>query len=324
MIVIYNGPGYGPASFTDSPDTSNYIYNLRDGRPRKHTNTCNFFSSSSSPIPPIMGHRSGLAASDATYHSFNDIELYEPASPPRKTAVSSAREITTNNNTSSGDHGPYNHPAAVHMKRQDSGYESYAGTPRSSTSQSRPSPPLRRPTSVSTKSATPSSRGRTRPSTRRSTKSYHHHHSSSSVHIVRPPAAVEPSSYFHFPPPDPHHDHPNMMDLDPAAEDVSLQTLPPQTTHYWTSDRTRRLEYAAIDAASRGLKGWVRRHLLPDCLAARDGNRHIPFDDDTGSVRRYRLELEDDDNNNGHQRAAKEDEKAARKRMTWNFWTSGR
>ncbi|KAK1997565.1 hypothetical protein LX36DRAFT_749650 [Colletotrichum falcatum] len=74
--------------------------------------------------------------------------------------------------------------------------------------------------------------------------------------------------------------------------DVVASPLPPQATHYWTSDRTRRLEYAAIDAASRGVKGWVKRHLVPDCFVPKD--KHVAFDDDTGSVRRYRLELEEE------------------------------
>lgn len=67
--------------------------------------------------------------------------------------------------------------------------------------------------------------------------------------------------------------------------------VPPQTTHYWTSDRTRRLEYAAIDAASRGVRGWVMRHVVPECFVSRE-SRRLGFDDDGGSVRRYRLDLE--------------------------------
>jgi len=67
---------------------------------------------------------------------------------------------------------------------------------------------------------------------------------------------------------------------------------PPQTTHYWTSDRTRRLEYAAIDAASRGVRGWVMRHVVPDCFVPKS-KRRVGFEDDRGSVVRYRLELEE-------------------------------
>jgi hypothetical protein len=59
------------------------------------------------------------------------------------------------------------------------------------------------------------------------------------------------------------------------------------------SDHTRRIEYAAIDAASRGLKGWVLKYMVPDCFVPKE-KRRLTFDDDSGSVRRYRLELECD------------------------------
>jgi hypothetical protein len=80
-------------------------------------------------------------------------------------------------------------------------------------------------------------------------------------------------------------------------EPTQQQQPPPATTHYWTSDATRRLEYAAIDAASRGVKGWVLRHVVPDCFVPRSSSsrRHVGFDDDCGSVRRYRLDLPADD-----------------------------
>ncbi|KOS20004.1 hypothetical protein ESCO_005625 [Escovopsis weberi] len=76
----------------------------------------------------------------------------------------------------------------------------------------------------------------------------------------------------------------------------AAQQGPPATTHYWTSDSTRRLEYAEIDAASRGVAGWMRRRLrisLPACFTGRE--KHLAFDDDTGSVRRYRLALEEEE-----------------------------
>ncbi|KAK6203773.1 hypothetical protein LQW54_008786 [Pestalotiopsis sp. IQ-011] len=69
---------------------------------------------------------------------------------------------------------------------------------------------------------------------------------------------------------------------------------PPQTTHYWTSDNTRRLEYAAIDAASNGIKGWILKYVVPDCFVPKR-NRRLGFDDEGGSVRRYRIELESED-----------------------------
>jgi len=77
----------------------------------------------------------------------------------------------------------------------------------------------------------------------------------------------------------------------PVRSESPVYPLPPQTTHYWTSDRTRRLEYAAIDAASKGVRGWVMRHVVPDCFVP-PSKRRVGFEDDRGSVVRYRLELD--------------------------------
>ncbi len=77
----------------------------------------------------------------------------------------------------------------------------------------------------------------------------------------------------------------------PERSESPAYPLPPQTTHYWTSDRTRRLEYAAIDAASKGVRGWVMRHVVPDCFVPQS-KRRVGFEDDRGSVVRYRLELD--------------------------------
>lgn len=72
---------------------------------------------------------------------------------------------------------------------------------------------------------------------------------------------------------------------------------PPATCQYWTSDSTRRLEYAAIDAASRGLRGFLIK-LVPDCILpvtarrTRFHNEQADDDSDAGSVRRYRIPLE--------------------------------
>lgn len=78
----------------------------------------------------------------------------------------------------------------------------------------------------------------------------------------------------------------------PEYELEDHRALPPPTMHYWTSDHTRRLEYAAIDAARRGVRGWARRNLVPRCMAPKDGG-HLDFDDDSGSVRRYRLDIDE-------------------------------
>lgn len=259
-----------------------------------------------------MDRWSTSSASETQYYSFHDIELVAPSSPPSKMPASHATDKHVDRA-----------PSPVPMKRQDSGYESHVTvSPRPSISNSRPSiSPRRRSTaSTGTGSGGPVTRTRTRPSTRRSGKS---HYYTNSVHMAQPmaPTANPPTSYFQFPPPDPMgDDHEAVSPLDMALTHRSThnqrqsqqqQTTPPlmpQTTHYWTSDQTRRLEYAAIDAASNGIKGWVRRH-LPDCISAK---RHISFDDDTGSVRRYRLELEDD---------SQPDEKP-KKTKSWRFWGS--
>ena len=110
-------------------------------------------------------------------------------------------------------------------------------------------------------------------------------------------------AYFHFPhftSSDPALVEPEpaiaLDNLAPAAPDPPGHSetpeypLPPQTTHYWTSDQTRRLEYAAIDAASKGVRGWVMRH-VPDCFVPQS-KRRVGFEDDRGSVVRYRLDLD--------------------------------
>ncbi|KAM0327498.1 hypothetical protein ACHAQA_005786 [Verticillium albo-atrum] len=103
-----------------------------------------------------------------------------------------------------------------------------------------------------------------------------------------------PSSFFHFPAHPTDLSPPSPAQQQPEPEVTrSVPSPPPQPTHYWTSDRTRRLEYAAIDAAHQGLKGWVRRHLVPDCFIPKE-KTPVAFDDETGSVRRYRMELEEE------------------------------
>jgi hypothetical protein len=116
----------------------------------------------------------------------------------------------------------------------------------------------------------------------------------------------QPVTYFHFPhftSSDPALvESERGIDLHPTrdfaskanhalAVEAHAYPLPPQTTHYWTSDRTRRLEYAAIDAASKGVRGWVMRHVVPECFVPQS-KRRIGFEDDRGSVVRYRLELD--------------------------------
>lgn len=215
---------------------------------------------------------------NSAYHSFNDVELYEPKSPPRRASTHPTGKYSDSDRP----------PTAGRMQRQDSGYESYTTSPRNSTSQSRPPGAGRRISNASaTAGIAAATRSKTsRPTTRRSTS--HNPWTTTPLHAVRPSEMKQANNtYFQFPSPDP------MELVGPVVTQPAEPPapLPPQTTHYWTSDSTRRLEYAAIDASCRGVKGWVKRNLVPGCFTAKE-ERHVAFDDDTGSVRRYRLELE--------------------------------
>ena len=302
-----------------------------------------------------MADLSNYKPKDVVYHSFNDeIELFEPCSPPRTNTDDSG--ISNTSSQESNIHSKYYRPrhsesdrprpsTATTMKRQDSGYESRGTTPRNSISYSRPTTARR--VSLSNNSATnlplpihnPTSRSRIRPCFRRAntTKSVATPvylvrpaiHKASTTSVYSPPGSAHANITFtaknnnpkhtssttltQFPPPDPTSESeeetqvpsrtltltPFRSSPGPRFNTTPSPTPPPQTTHYWTSDRTRRLEYAAIDAASRGVKGWIRRHLLPGCIAPKE-DKHLAFDDDTGSVRRYRLELEEDEGIRGY------------------------
>lgn len=183
---------------------------------------------------------------------------------------------------------------AIKMVRQDSGYaggqDSASTSRRTSTSSS-----TRRLKSPSKRSSAPPS---TRPSNQRASRS-----SPTTAHAIRTSTSSRPSlhsrhtasaayqqtiyqpyQFFQFP---------TLQD----PEDISAAPPPPPppaTCQYWTSDSTRRLEYAAIDAASRGVKGFFIR-LVPDCILPPSSRRtRFHCDDeasDAGSVRRYRLAL---------------------------------
>ncbi|KAK1590428.1 uncharacterized protein LY79DRAFT_515902 [Colletotrichum navitas] len=283
-----------------------------------------------SPFPTFRAEsRASVAASDTTYHtcayqSFHDVELYAPSSPPSRTPVpvpASPPSSSHQDHCSRPDRYPHHkdaEPETAEMRRQDSGYESLP--PRSSFSN-----PRRSSTASSSQSSShPRSRGR--PTIRRAPKTspypatartsgsslYHPQQQRQRLHSAH---SQLPVTFFHFPA------HPTDVELAARRprEDVELEQregcadvapLPPQATHYWTSDRTRRLEYAAIDAASRGVKGWVKRHLVPDCFVPKE--KHVAFDDDTGSVRRYRLELDEE--------APCEKRGCGRRRRGWFAW----
>ncbi|KAK0616779.1 hypothetical protein B0T14DRAFT_433378 [Immersiella caudata] len=274
--------------------------------------------------PDRPDSRLSLALSDATYHSFQDVELSEPkVSPPVCQAPRASTSVAVPTARTSKE---LEHPGAQEMRRQDSGYESLDR--RDSQSQ-------RRSSTVSVTSST--KRRRTRPSTQRSSRSgpvsYMPRHSRLSASPTRACRSrqsntQQPLAFFHFP-----HFTTSEPDLDEGVSGlggsergrasmssfapVRAETYPPppQTTHYWTSDRTRRLEYAAIDAASRGVRGWVMRHVVPDCFVPKS-KRRVGFEDDRGSVVRYRLELDE-----GEEDVEKRDSK---RRKGWWFSVSRR
>ncbi|KAJ2893443.1 hypothetical protein MKZ38_008678 [Zalerion maritima] len=196
--------------------------------------------------------------------------------------------------------------------RQDSGYESI---PRASTSSRRrpsDSPGARDRIIDGPASSAPNLRARR--SIRRTGKTIITQQtartSGSSLYLDRantmsqtrfnPAQTSQSTTFFHFPSTGPSLVRPHTAGAvashegEHDKEEVEeTPTPPPQTQHYWTSDHTRRREYAAIDAASRGFRGWMLRHLVPDCMIP-NNQRRVGFDDDGGSVRRYRIELEDE------------------------------
>ncbi|KAG9241469.1 hypothetical protein BJ878DRAFT_428063 [Calycina marina] len=167
---------------------------------------------------------------------------------------------------------------STQMSRQDSGFSDVLYSQRTSTSSNRRHRP-----SNSTSAARPSAKRATRSTpvlTRHSTYS-----SRSRIRTRHTTHAAQPNhEFFHFP------SLPPNQTSEPIPE---LLADPPATCQYWTSDSTRRLEYEAIDAASRGVKGFFIK-LVPDCMlpmAKRRTRFHDDSESDVGSVRRYRLEL---------------------------------
>lgn len=222
-------------------------------------------------------------------------------------------------------------PDAFKMVRQDSGYES-GTTPRASTSIKRHRTSSKKPSSSPSRSDKAPKRPGLRRSAASNPVSHMPGRSSLTMSrptFLTPQQQQNlnrKNSYFQFPTPenldlDQDQDHSTRPSVDLApvilkvntanlnnennqSPDPSTSThrawcnspvspfvVPPPTTHYWTSDRTRQLEYAAIDAASKGVRGWIMRNMVPDCFVPHN-TRRAGFDDDGGSVRRYRIDLE--------------------------------
>ncbi|KAI0164169.1 hypothetical protein GGR57DRAFT_277348 [Xylariaceae sp. FL1272] len=240
-------------------------------------------------------HRSHSSASVAesatTYHSFYEPDLVKSASPV--TTITALRLPSR--------HGEPFEPKQ--MSRHDSGYESIHSGSRSSTSSHSPY----RRNSLASNGTSLQGRQHKRPIIHRTAKSQPVSQpgrlSGQSLHLtMSQKQQMQHDSYFHFPPLEASRSvsgHVSIKELEPPHPPP-----PPATTHYWTSDHTRQLEYAAIDASCRGVKGWIMKHVVPDCFVPKE-SRRLTFDDDTGSVRRYRLELDCDDSVSKEGKAAK-------------------
>lgn len=77
---------------------------------------------------------------------------------------------------------------------------------------------------------------------------------------------------------------------EPGAERPAFNTV-----ISWTSDATRRQEYAKIDRATRGIRGLLRR-LVPKSILSRNSRRlFFTGKCDGDSVRRFRMDVADDD-----------------------------
>jgi hypothetical protein len=118
---------------------------------------------------------------------------------------------------------------------------------------------------------------------------------------------------------------PTLADPHPEPDSVASPSPPPATVQYWTSDSTRRLEYAAIDAASRGMRGFFIK-LVPDCILPPNSRRtrfhEGDADSDVGSVRRYRLALPEEKDSG--ESSGNSNERAARPGLWRRMTTFGR
>jgi hypothetical protein len=201
------------------------------------------------------------------------------------------------NNTTVLPCKPEPEPSSTIMSRADSGYEPGYERRSTSTSSSRSCRPRH---SISSTSP--------RPANKRASRST----PTSSIHRTSPRPALQsryttprrlegqneaqsPYQFFQFPslsPPTP----PTSSELEAPPPPSSHPPPPPATIHYFLLPETRRLEYAAIDAASRGVRGFITK-LLPDCILPSDFRRtkfhNGDQDSDAGSVRRYRLNFPD-------------------------------
>lgn len=273
---------------------------------------------------------SSVTSDAATFHTaLGHVELSPMEAPQSK---SSTPRPISQELMSTPLNPPYTEPTpsspnieSSQMARQDSGYSdgirSSHSSRRTSTSSSHNNRPhqkrTRRPTTHRSSRSSPSTMAapsntsttnlrtssskrplihsrHTAPQTRPSSRPQSQPRSQSTYQFYQfPTLDPTPPSTSHQPHQFFHHSHTQSL-----PQPVQPQhPHPPPTIQYWTSDSTRRLEYAAIDAASHGIRGFFTK-LVPDCFlpqAARRTRFHggDGADSDAGSVRRYRIPVPD-------------------------------
>lgn len=254
-----------------------------------------------------------------TFYPTHDLPAIANSSNDKQFLIQSSVESTIVNHklsrageTSKGDHKI--NPGMASMNRCDSGYATATDSSHSratikSSAQTAKSARNHRPKSSRTSIQSPRNlpirthRARSHSHLQSHMSHPHHHPSTLSIRHTIPSHRQQPNQYFYFPPlasTEIDTDHLNCSN----PQLPSLPPPPPSTTHYWTSNSSRRLEYAAIDAASSGVRGFLVR-IVPDCILPAKAQRTKFWGRENeckreGSVRRYRLALpEEGDDSHG-------------------------
>ncbi|KAF2102185.1 hypothetical protein NA57DRAFT_73618 [Rhizodiscina lignyota] len=115
------------------------------------------------------------------------------------------------------------------------------------------------------------------------------HRTTTAPYIITPPL-VNPHTYGLESP----LEQPSVS-VEGKGDDLHLDS-PPASIMHWTSNTTRRKEYAEIDKQNSGFRKFMRK-LLPSCLSRASTLDFYDEKDrsDAGSVRRYRMDIPDDD-----------------------------
>ncbi len=93
-----------------------------------------------------------------------------------------------------------------------------------------------------------------------------------------------------------HSSSSTLVNVEKPQPQRSYSNYVPATTIDWTLPATRQRQYEEIAKSSRGIRGLLRR--LTSILLRRGSERAKFYDgkgSDAGSVRRYRLDVNDDD-----------------------------